>query len=41
MWIPLVREQFWVASAKRVQGARAHGIDGAGVYKGLDNTVGQ
>ena len=41
VWIPLVREQLWVASAKRVAGARAHGIYGVGVYKGLDITVGK
>jgi ABC-type transport system substrate-binding protein len=36
VWIPLVREQLWVASSKRTVGARAHGIYGVGVYKGLD-----
>lgn len=41
VWIPLVREQLWVASAKRVEGARAHGIYGVGVFKGLDITVGK
>jgi peptide/nickel transport system substrate-binding protein len=41
VWIPLVREQLWVASARRVQGVRAHGIYGVGVYKGLDITVGK
>lgn len=41
VWIPLVREQLWVASARRVQGVRAHGIYGIGVYKGLDITVGK
>lgn len=39
VWIPLVREQLWLASAKRVQGARAHGIYGVGLYKGLDITL--
>lgn len=41
VWVPLVREQLWLASAKRVQGARAHGIYGVGIYKGLDITVGK
>jgi peptide/nickel transport system substrate-binding protein len=36
VWIPLVREQLWLASSKRTLGARAHGIYGIGVYKGLD-----
>lgn len=39
VWIPLVREQLWLASSRRVQGARAHGIYGVGIYKGLDITV--
>lgn len=39
VWIPLVREQLWVASANPVEGARAHGIYGVGIYKGLDITV--
>ena len=41
VWIPLVREQLWLASARRVQGARAHGIYGVGLFKGLDITVGK
>ncbi len=36
VWIPLVREQLWVASSKRTVGARAHGLYGVGIYKGLD-----
>ncbi len=36
VWVPLVREQLWLASSARVQGARAHGIYGVGLYKGLD-----
>ena len=36
VWTPLSREQLWVASAQRVEGARAHGIYGIGLYKGLD-----
>ncbi len=39
VWIPLVREQLWLASAKRVHGARAHGLYGVGLYKGLDITL--
>ncbi len=39
VWIPLVREQLWLASSRRVQGARAHGIYGVGIYKGLDISV--
>ena len=39
IWIPLVREQLWLASSRRVQGARAHGIYGVGIYKGLDISV--
>ena len=41
VWIPLVREQLWLASSRRTQGARAHGIYGVGIYKGLDITVGK
>jgi peptide/nickel transport system substrate-binding protein len=36
VWLPLVREQHWLASTRRVQGARAHGIYGVALYKGLD-----
>ena len=36
VWLPLVREQLWAASSSRVQGARAHGIYGVGLYKSLD-----
>ena len=36
VWLPLVREQLWVASSARTQGVRAHGVYGAGLYKGLD-----
>jgi peptide/nickel transport system substrate-binding protein len=39
VWIPLVREQLWLASSKRTQGARAHGLYGIGLYKGLDITL--
>jgi peptide/nickel transport system substrate-binding protein len=41
VWIPLVREQLWVASSARTSGVRAHGLYGIGVYKGLDITVGK
>lgn len=37
VWLPLAREQLWVASGPRVEGGvRAHGIYGVGLYKGLD-----
>lgn len=36
VWLPLAREQLWVASGQRVEGVRAHGIYGVGLYKGLD-----
>ena len=36
VWVPLVRQQLWVVSAKRVQGVRPHGIYGSALYKGLD-----
>jgi peptide/nickel transport system substrate-binding protein len=36
VWLPLAREQIWVASAQRVEGVRAHGIYGVALYKGLD-----
>ncbi|CAA9231867.1 MAG: Oligopeptide ABC transporter, periplasmic oligopeptide-binding protein OppA [uncultured Acetobacteraceae bacterium] len=36
VWLPLAREQLWVASGPRVEGVRAHGIYGIGLYKGLD-----
>jgi len=36
VWVPLAREQLWLAAAQRVEGARAHGIYGIGLYKGLD-----
>ena len=41
VWIPLVREQLWLASAKRVSGARAYGLYGVGLYKGLDISLGK
>ena len=36
VWLPIARESLWVATAQRVEGARAHGIYGIGLYKGLD-----
>jgi glutathione transport system substrate-binding protein len=36
VWLPMIREQLWLASGRRVQGARAHGIYGVALYKGLD-----
>jgi peptide/nickel transport system substrate-binding protein len=36
VWMPVAREQLWVASAQRVEGVRAHGIYGVALYKGLD-----
>jgi glutathione transport system substrate-binding protein len=36
VWLPLAREQIWVASSQRVEGVRAHGIYGVALYKGLD-----
>ena len=39
VWVPLVREQLWLASSKRTVGARAHGVYGVGLFKGLDVSV--
>ncbi|HEY8337929.1 MAG TPA: ABC transporter substrate-binding protein [Tardiphaga sp.] len=36
VWMPLMSQPLWVASTDRVEGVRAHGIYGAGLYKGLD-----
>jgi peptide/nickel transport system substrate-binding protein len=36
VWLPVARQQLWVASAQRVEGVRAHGIYGIALYKGLD-----
>jgi peptide/nickel transport system substrate-binding protein len=41
VWLPMVREQLWVASARRVQGVRAHGSYGIALYKGLDIRLAQ
>ncbi|MCO6417055.1 ABC transporter substrate-binding protein [Siccirubricoccus sp. KC 17139] len=36
VWLPLAREQIWVAASQRTEGVRAHGIYGVALYKGLD-----
>lgn len=36
VWVPLVSQPLWVVSGDRVEGVRAHGVYGAGLYKGLD-----
>jgi peptide/nickel transport system substrate-binding protein len=36
VWLPIARDSLWVASAQRAEGARAHGIYGIALYKGLD-----
>ena len=36
VWLPIAWENLWVAAAQRVDGVRAHGIYGVGLYKGLD-----
>jgi peptide/nickel transport system substrate-binding protein len=36
VWVPIARDALWVASSQRVEGARAHGIYGVALYKGLD-----
>ena len=36
VWLPVAREQLWLASSARTEGVRAHGIYGVGLYKGLD-----
>ena len=41
VWIPLIRGQLWLASSKRAEGVRAHGLYGIALYKGLDITVGK
>jgi peptide/nickel transport system substrate-binding protein len=38
-WLPIAREQLFVATSNRVQGVRAHGLYGIGVYKGLDMRI--
>ncbi len=35
-WIPVAHENLYLAASQRVQGARAHGIYGVALYKGLD-----
>jgi glutathione transport system substrate-binding protein len=39
VWVPIAREQIWVASSQRTEGVRAHGIYGVALYKGLDIRV--
>jgi peptide/nickel transport system substrate-binding protein len=36
VWIPLFHEDLYVASQKRIKGAKPHGNYGCGLYKGLD-----
>ena len=36
VWVPLASQPLWVVAGDRVEGVRAHGIYGAGLYKGLD-----
>ncbi len=36
VWVPLSSQPLWLVAGDRVEGARAHGIYGAGLYKGLD-----
>ena len=36
VWVPLVSQPLWVVAGDRLEGVRAHGIYGAGLYKGLD-----
>lgn len=36
VWVPLAAQPLWVVATDRVEGARAHGLYGAGLYKGLD-----
>ncbi len=36
VWVPIAREQLWIAASARTEGVRPHGIYGVGLYKGLD-----
>jgi len=36
VWFPIAHSQLWLASGRRVQGARPHGVYSAALYKGLD-----
>ena len=38
-WLTLARTQLMVFSTNRVEGVRAHGLYGIGIYKGLDLRV--
>ncbi len=36
VWVPLAGEPMWLITTDRVEGARAHGLYGSGLHKGLD-----
>ncbi|MGE0725503.1 MAG: ABC transporter substrate-binding protein [Alphaproteobacteria bacterium] len=36
LWLPIIHEQLFLAATNRLDGLRAHGIYGCGIYKGLD-----
>jgi peptide/nickel transport system substrate-binding protein len=36
VWIPIVHEPLFLTASARLDGVRAHGIYGVGIYKGLD-----
>lgn len=36
VWVPLFHDALYLASSKKVKPVRAHGIEGAALYKGLD-----
>lgn len=36
VWVPLFSEPMWLITTDRVESARAHGLYGGGIYKGLD-----
>ncbi|MGE0725502.1 MAG: ABC transporter substrate-binding protein [Alphaproteobacteria bacterium] len=36
VWIPIIHEQLFLTATNRLDGVRAHGIYGCGIYKGLD-----
>ena len=36
VWLPLVHEPMHVAATNRLEGVKAHGIYGVGLYKALD-----
>lgn len=41
VWFPIAHAQLWLASGRRVVGARPHGVYNAALYKGLDITLRQ